>query len=63
MAQLLENTHIYQDKTTHTKEPVHKGKVLIVDDDVDVVNAMQAYLTAATIWQLDAHQGKTLSRN
>jgi len=58
MAQLLENTHIYQDKTTHTKENVHKGKVLIVDDDVDVVNAMQAYLTACGYMAVGCTSGK-----
>ena len=58
MAQLLENTHIYQDKTTSTEENVHKGKVLIVDDDVDVVNAMQAYLTACGYMAVGCTSGK-----
>jgi len=58
MAQLLENTHIYQDKTTSTEENAHKGKVLIVDDDVDVVNAMQAYLTACGYMAVGCTSGK-----
>jgi DNA-binding NtrC family response regulator len=58
MTQVLENTHIYQDKTTNTKEIVHKGKVLIVDDDVDVVNAMQAYLTACGYMAVGCTSGK-----
>jgi len=58
MAQVLENIHIHQDKITHTTEIIHKGKVLIVDDDVDVVNAMQAYLTACGYMTVGCTSGK-----
>ena len=58
MAQILENTDIYQDKTTHIKDIVHKGKVLIVDDDIDVVNAMQAYLAACGYMAVGCTSGK-----
>ena len=43
---------------THIQENVYKGKVLIVDDDVDVVNAMQAYLTACGYMAVGCTSGK-----
>ena len=58
MAQVLENIHIHQDKITHTTEIIHKGKVLIVDDDVDVVNAMQEYLTACGYMAVGCTSGR-----
>jgi DNA-binding NtrC family response regulator len=42
----------------NTKEIVHKGKVLIVDDDVDVVNAMQAYLAECGYMVVGCTSGK-----
>ena len=43
---------------THIQENVYKGKVLIVDDDVDVVNAMQEYLTACGYMAVGCTSGK-----
>jgi DNA-binding NtrC family response regulator len=37
--------NIGQGRTIQANKPPCKGKILIVDDDIDVVNAMQAYLT------------------
>jgi len=46
MNQTLENIQSYQRSIPHTQGTIYKGKVLIVDDDIDVANAMQEYLTA-----------------
>jgi len=37
---------------------VYKGKILIVDDEVDVVNAMQEYLTACGYMAVGCTSGK-----
>jgi DNA-binding NtrC family response regulator len=58
MVQILENTDMYQDKIKLTKDILHKGKVLIVDDDIDIVNAMQAYLTACGYMAVGYTSGK-----
>jgi DNA-binding NtrC family response regulator len=36
----------------------HKGKILVVDDDIDVVNAMQAYLTECGYMAVGCSSGK-----
>jgi DNA-binding NtrC family response regulator len=46
MNQTLEDIQKCQSSIPHAQGTVYKGKVLIVDDDVDVANAMQEYLTA-----------------
>lgn len=58
MNQILGNVQNYQEKTLHGAEPVHKGKILIVDDEIDVVNAMQAYLTACGYMAIGCTSGK-----
>jgi DNA-binding NtrC family response regulator len=58
MTQTLENIQRYQDKSTQTKNILHKGKVLIVDDDIDVVNAMREYLTACGYMAIGCTSGK-----
>jgi DNA-binding NtrC family response regulator len=58
MNQTLENIQSYQSSTPHTQETVYKGKVLIVDDDIDVVNAMQEYLTACGYMAVGCTSGR-----
>jgi DNA-binding NtrC family response regulator len=58
MNQKLENIQSYQSSTPHTQETVYKGKVLIVDDDIDVVNAMQEYLTACGYMAVGCTSGR-----
>ncbi len=58
MAQTLENIQSHESKMPPTQETVHKGKVLIVDDDVNVVNAMQDYLTACGYMAVGCTSGK-----
>ena len=57
LPQLL-NANIIEEKAPYRGKTVHKGKVLIVDDDVDVVNAMQAYLTACGYMAVGCTSGK-----
>lgn len=47
-----------QSNITHTQEIVQKGRVLIVDDDIAVVNAMQDYLTACGYMAVGCTSGK-----
>ena len=58
MAQTLENIQSHESKMPPTQETVHKGKVLIVDDDVNVVNAMQDYLTACGYMAVGCTSGR-----
>jgi len=58
MNQTLENMQSYQSSTPRTQETVYKGKVLIVDDDIDVVNAMQEYLTACGYMAVGCTSGR-----
>ena len=58
MKQTLENMQSYQSSIPRTQEKVYKGKILIVDDDIDVVNAMQEYLTACGYMAVACTSGK-----
>jgi DNA-binding response OmpR family regulator len=49
---------ISQGGTLRADKPLHKGKILIVDDDIDVVNAMQAYLTECGYMAAGCTSGK-----
>ncbi|MBS1112624.1 MAG: sigma-54-dependent Fis family transcriptional regulator [Nitrospirae bacterium] len=58
MNQTLENIQSYQRSIPHTQGTIYKGKVLIVDDDIDVANAMQEYLTACGYMAVACTSGK-----
>ncbi len=47
-----------QNSLPHTRGTVYKGNVLIVDDEVDVLNAMQEYLTACGYMAVGCTSGK-----
>ena len=45
MNQTMESTQSYQGDMTRNQEPVRRGKVLIVDDEPDIVGTLEIYLT------------------
>jgi DNA-binding NtrC family response regulator len=54
----LPSADISQGRTLKENKTLHKGKILIVDDDIDVVNAMQAYLTECGYMAVGCTSGK-----
>ena len=58
MEQVLENIQSEESEKSHTQQKAHKGRILIVDDDIDVVNAMQEYLAACGYMAVGCTSGK-----
>lgn len=54
----LPNANMNRDRTLHENKTVHKGKVLIVDDEIDIVNTLQAYLSEKGYKTLGCTSGK-----
>jgi len=54
----LPNANINRDRTLHENKTVHKGKVLIVDDEIEIVNTLQAYLSEKGYKTLGCKSGK-----
>ena len=54
----LPNANINRDRTLHENKTVHKGKVLIVDDEIEIVNTLQAYLSEKGYKTLGCTSGK-----
>ena len=54
----LPNANMNRDRTLHEDKTVHKGKVLIVDDEIDTVNTLQAYLSEKGFKTLGCTSGK-----
>jgi DNA-binding NtrC family response regulator len=58
-ASLLQLPYANGKERSSVNERAHqKGKILIVDDDIDVVNAMQAYLTESGYMAVGCSSGK-----
>ena len=58
MEQLRENISIHDSGTYDSRESLSKGRILIVDDDVNVVSAVHAYLSACGYTAVGCTSGK-----
>jgi DNA-binding NtrC family response regulator len=54
----LPNANMNRDRTLHEDKTVRKGKVLIVDDEIDIVRILQAYLSEKGFKTLGCTSGK-----
>jgi DNA-binding NtrC family response regulator len=55
----LPNVGLNRDSTTHDVTTTQRGKVLIVDDEIDIVNTLQSYLSEKGYKTLGCTSGKS----